>query len=365
MENKTPYLGVIEGFFGRTWSFEERYHYAAFLKNNGYHFYIYAPKSDSNLRKSWKEDWSAETEGQLKSLVSHYQSLGLDFGLGLSPFEIYKNYNTDARQSLQDKIKRLNRLGVNILCVLFDDMRGDQPDLAKTQVRITRDVLAQTTAKKVIMCPTYYSFAPKLEKVFGAMPENYFQDLGNGLPPEVDIFWTGPEICSQDYPESHIEEVIQLLGRKPFLWDNYPVNDGADISRFLFLKAFENRPYTLDKLTSGHAVNPMNQPWLSRIPLYSLPRSYSQGIGYNPKETFQKALQQLCGEYEEGQGGKNLAQQIAIDIGSFQDLGLDKLARKKRKQLIQIYRHFDSPYAREIIGWLNDEYAFDRACLTG
>ena len=364
MEKASPYLGVIEGFFGRTWSFTERYDYAEFLKDNDYQFYIYAPKADSNLRRAWREDWPAETVDQLQSLVAHYQDLGLDFGLGLSPFEIYKNYNADAQQSLQNKIKRLNQLGVNILCLLFDDMRGDQPDLAKTQVRITRDVLAQTTAKKVIMCPTYYSFAPKLEKVFGKMPENYFQDLGDGLPPEVDVFWTGPEICSQDYPEPHMEEVIQLLGRKPFLWDNYPVNDGADISRFLFLKAFENRQFTLDKLTSGHAANPMNQPWLSRIPLYSLPRSYSQGIDYNPEEIFQKALQQLCGKYK-GQGGSDLAQQISIDIDSFQTLGLDKLDSAKRKQLIQIYRHFDSPYAREIIDWLNDEYAFDPECLTG
>ena len=89
-------------------------------------------------------------------------------------------------------------------------MRGDQPDLAHMQIQITKDVLAQTTAKKVIMCPTYYSFAPKLEKVFGIMPKNYFQDLGEGLPPEVDIFWTGPEICSQEYPESHMEEVNKV-----------------------------------------------------------------------------------------------------------------------------------------------------------
>lgn len=357
MEKTTPYLGVIEGFFGRTWTFLERYDYADFLKSNGYQFYIYAPKADSYLRKAWREDWPAETMDQLQSLVVHYQSLGLDFGLGLSPFEIYKNYNTDAQQSLQNKIKRLNQLGVNILCLLFDDMRGDQPDLAKTQVRITQDVLDQTTAKKVIMCPTYYSFAPKLEKVFGTMPENYFQDLGSGLPPEVDVFWTGPEICSQDYPESHMKEVNQLLGRKPFLWDNYPVNDGADISRFLFLKAFENRPYTLDKLTSGHATNPMNQPWLSRIPLYSLPRSYSQGEHYNPEKTLEESLNNLCGE--------NLASQILKDTERFQTQGLDKIDRIECKQLIQQYNHFDSPYAKEIIAWLKGEYAFDKDCLTG
>ena len=356
--NKTPpYLGLIEGFFGRSWSFTERHDYAAFLKTNGYHFYIYAPKSDPYLRKAWQQDWPPETAAKLQSLVHHYQSLGLDFGLGLSPFEIYKNYDADAQQSLQTKIKRLNRLGADILCLLFDDMRGDVPDLAQTQIKITQDVLSQTTAKKVIMCPTYYSFDPVLEELFGTMPEDYFQDLGEGLPSEVDIFWTGPKICSNAYPESHLKEVIQVLGRKPFLWDNYPVNDGADISRFLFLKAFENRPDTLAELTTGHAANPMNQPWLSRISLYSLPRSYSQGSDYDPQKTLEDGLNQLCEE--------SLAKQILKDIEVFQTQGLDHIDPVKCEQLIQQYSDFDSPYTQEIVDWLTDEYTFDPACLTG
>ena len=371
MSNVTPYLGVIEGFFGRTWSFQERYDYADFLKANDYHFYIYAPKSDAHLRKSWQQDWPAETADQLKNLVNHYQALGLDFGIGLSPFEIYNNYDVAARKALLDKVERLNELGIDILCLLFDDMRGDLPDLAQTQAEITKDVLAQTTAKKVIMCPTYYTFDKVLERLFGKMPENYFQDLGENLPAEVDIFWTGSTVCSQEYPESHMKDVVKALGRKPFLWDNYPVNDGADISQFLYLKPFENRPSSLAELTMGHAVNPMNQAWLSRIPIYSLPYSYAQGVGYNPEEVLGEAVNQLCGEA--------LAEQILNDIEVLQTHGLDKMKPEQRQQLIQQYSQFvshddadetessrkDSQYAKEIIGWLKDEYAFDPTCLTG
>ncbi len=365
VENLHANLGIIEGFFGRSWSFSERHDYAEFLQQNGYRFYIYAPKGDAFLRKSWRQQWPPETLAQLQQLVRHYQSLGLGFGMGLSPFEIYQNYDKEARKALLDKISCLNRLGIDILCLLFDDMRGDYPDLAKTQIQITRDVLAHTSARQVIMCPTYYSFSPKLEKLFGTMPEDYWPDLAEGLPAETDIFWTGPEICSHEYPQYHLEEVTRLLGRKPFLWDNYLANDGADISRYLFLKAFEYRADTLAALTSGHAVNPMNQPWLSRIPLYSLPRSYALGKNYHPEEILQQALQQLCSKYESGQGERNLAQVIAADIANFQTLGLDKLDQAERKRLIQTYRRFDSPYSREIIRWLNDGYRFDPACLTG
>jgi hypothetical protein len=352
----SPYLGVIEGFFGRAWSFADRYDYAEFLKKNGYHFYIYAPKNDPCLRKSWQQDWPPETAAQLRTLIGHYQSLGLDFGIGLSPFEI-SAYDSSARHSLGKKVTQFNQLGINILCVLFDDMRGDLPALAQTQTRIIRDILHQTTADKVIICPTYYSFDPVLENVFGPRPEGYFQDLADGLPSAVDIFWTGPEVCSQNYPQSHIQTVTRLLGRKPFLWDNYPVNDGAKISKFLHLKAFANRPGSLADLTAGHAANPMNQPWLSRIPLYSLPRSYTENLDYDPRKTLREAVQQLCGE--------NLARQLLKDIDLLQTQGLDRMVPAQKKELIAQYRSLDSsPYAREIIAWLRGEYAFDPACLT-
>lgn len=356
MATALPYLGVIEGFFGRSWTFQERYDYATFLQQSGYQFYIYAPKNDPYLRKSWQQDWSSTVTQQLHSLAKHYQNLGLDFGLGLSPFEIYFDYNVVAQQRLQQKIEQLNQLNIDVLCLLFDDMRGDFPDLAKTQIQITRDVLAQTTAKKVIMCPTYYSFDPVLERVFGTMPKNYFQDIGNELPPDVDIFWTGPKVCSNEYPQEHLEQVIQTLGRKPFLWDNYPVNDGAKLSKHLHLKAFENRPSLLADLTTGHAVNPMNQPWLSRIPLHSLPQSYALGEHYHPTNALKSSLNNLC--------DKKLALQIEKDIDTFQYQGLAQFNKNQIEQLIQQYKQFDSPYAGEIIAWLNGEYAFDPDCLT-
>ena len=356
MDTPSPYLGLIEGFFGRSWSVAARYDYAEFLQKNGCHFYIYAPKSDPCLRKRWQEDWPAATAAQLQNLVSRYQSLGLDFGIGLSPFEIYKSYDSSARQSLKQKITRLNQLGTNILCLLFDDMRGDLPALAQRQIQITRDVLHWTAAKKVILCPTYYSFDPVLEKVFGPRPEGYFQELAQGLPPEVAVFWTGPKVCSQEYPEAHLQEVIALLGRKPFLWDNYPVNDGARNAKFLHLKAFANRPSSLAGLTAGHAANPMNQPWLSRIPLYSLSRSYAEKDCYDPEKTFQEALAQLCGD--------KLGQYMARDIAILQEQGLDHIDPVTKEELIRQYSCVDSPCTQEIVAWLRGEYAFDPECLT-
>jgi len=104
--------------------------------------------------------------------------------------------------------------------------------LAETQAEVFKRIADLSTARRFILCPTYYTFDPILEKVFGTMPEGYWDVLGKEIDPAVDFFWTGPKVCSTEYPESHLKDVMERLGRKPFIWDNYPVNDSEKRSKF-------------------------------------------------------------------------------------------------------------------------------------
>jgi hyaluronoglucosaminidase len=49
-------LGVVEGFFGPSWSWDARLDYAEFLSHYGFNTYLYAPKSDiiSKNSKRWR-----------------------------------------------------------------------------------------------------------------------------------------------------------------------------------------------------------------------------------------------------------------------------------------------------------------------
>lgn len=352
-----PQLGVIEGFFGRSWSWQARNDYVAFLANNGYHYYIYAPKSDAWLRKNWQQRWPQQHFTALQQLRNNYRSQQMNFGIGLSPHEIYLDNSRDNRALLLNKIDELNQLQPDILCLLFDDMRGDLPNLAEIQTELMHRVAARSNATQIIFCPTYYSFDPVLEKVFGARPQGYWEYLGKNIDPAINIFWTGPKVCSETYPITHLQEVAQLLQRKPFLWDNYPVNDGAVKSNFLQLRAFNSSYSQLHDLTAGHAVNPMNQSWLSRIPLSSLPRAYREPSTYEPLQAFIGACMQLC--------EPQLAQTLIEDMPLFQDQGLHQLTIQMRNTLQHKYQQFlPNPYALEVIDWLNDGYKFDPACLT-
>ena len=49
--------GLIEGFYGKPWTWDDRDGCVSFLCENGYRFYIYAPKTDPYLREKWDQDW--------------------------------------------------------------------------------------------------------------------------------------------------------------------------------------------------------------------------------------------------------------------------------------------------------------------
>lgn len=354
---KAPYLGVIEGFFGKSWSWRERADYAPFLKGNGYSFYIYAPKEDPFLRKRWREPFPEDHLQELERLAQAFRTHQVQFGVGLSPFEAYRDYGSDTKQVLQQKVKTLNSFSSDILAVLFDDMRGDLPNLARSQIQILADIREVSSAKRIVFCPTYYSYDPILERVFGIMPDRYLEDLGVGLDSTIDIFWTGPRVCSTEYPRQHLEEVASRLQRKPFLWDNYPVNDSKKMSPFLHVRPFENRGSELAELLSGHAVNPMKQPYLSYIPLATLPCSYSQGSGYDPLREFAVSACTLCGQ--------EVGSLIVEDVSLFQDTGLSELSAEQRQYLAARYARFaQNPFCAEILRWVEGKYEFDPACLT-
>ncbi len=73
-------LGVIEGFFGKGWSWQARARYAQWLPRHGYGFYIYAPKEDGYLRKHWALPWPEQQLADLAELARQCRANGLASG---------------------------------------------------------------------------------------------------------------------------------------------------------------------------------------------------------------------------------------------------------------------------------------------
>ncbi|HTT97231.1 MAG TPA: beta-N-acetylglucosaminidase domain-containing protein [Rhizomicrobium sp.] len=348
-------LGIIEGFYGKPWSWAARAETAAFLAPHGYGFYYYAPKADPYLRERWQEDHPSDMAEHLRMFAARCRELDVRFGVGLSPFEIYRDFGRDARAALVRKLAFLKDVGIDDLAILFDDMRGDIPGLAETQVGILHWIAERTSAKRLVVCPTYYSDDPVLDRVFGQRPGNYLEEFGARLDPDIEIFWTGEEVCSREFTVGHLTRVCNLIGRKPVLWDNYPVNDGKRMSQYLHLRGFTGRPAAIADVISAHAINPALQPVLSRIPALTLAASYASGDAYEYGRALAFAASDVA--------GKKLGDMLHQDILLLQDSGLDRLdtmAERLRKR----YSEFDHPAAREVLAWLDGEYRFEALAPT-
>src|SRR5471032_524175 len=265
-----PPLGVIEGYYGRPWSWEMREQQARFLAGHGYCSYIYAPKADAFLRRRWREEHPAEEADALAQMAAACATIGVGFGAGLSPYEAYRDFGEETKAALARKLAFLDQAGVTELALLFDDMKGDQADLADVQVRMAHFAAEHSKARRLIVCPTVYTDDPLLERIFGPTPAGYLEDLGRLLDPAIEVFWTGEEVCSREYSPGHLARVTETLRRKPTLWDNYPVNDGPTMSPYLYLRPFTGRPASIGPHLAAHAVNPCLQPVLFRIPALTL-----------------------------------------------------------------------------------------------
>ncbi len=349
--NPQPLRGVIEGFYGSPWPAEARSLYAAWLAELGLNCYLYAPKADPYLRRAWTEHWPEDEWCMLRNLAERHRRAGIMFGIGLSPFSLYADYSPAQRSRLRAKIERLNALDAPFLAILFDDMPGNQMDLAARQADIVNDCLAWSCAERVAVCPTYYSYDPVLERVFGTRPAAYWRDLGAAIPGEVDIFWTGEKVCADAVPASTLNVINAELRRPVMLWDNYPVNDGADRSRHLYLEPPPARDAdNLRTVSRGHLCNGMNQPWLTLPALAGLAALYDATVDRH------NWLADTLGDVTYSR--------LRRDAGRFRERKREQLLEDDGQALQQVYGALGTPAAREVVAWLRGDYRFDPACLT-
>jgi hypothetical protein len=62
-------VGVIEGFYGKPWSHQDRLDMIEFMGEHGLTHYYYVPKNDLWHRKLWKELYAGEALGRFQELM--------------------------------------------------------------------------------------------------------------------------------------------------------------------------------------------------------------------------------------------------------------------------------------------------------
>lgn len=237
--------GVLEGFYGRPWTWDER---VEVVRTSGMGLYVWAPKDDPLHREAWRDPWPEEHLDGFRRLCADGS---FDVGIAISP-GLSMDYGSSAeREALLAKVLPVVELGTTLVVLALDDI-PPRPGLGEEHAAVTSWLHQQLAGRaRLVLVPTEY---------VGARPTDYLRALADGTPDDVPIAWTGESVVNDGITVAEAEERTAVLGgRKPLVWDNVPVNDGMMGDR-LFLGPLRAREAGLVDACSGWLANAGVQP---------------------------------------------------------------------------------------------------------
>uniref|UniRef100_A0A674CAX2 protein O-GlcNAcase n=1 Tax=Salmo trutta TaxID=8032 RepID=A0A674CAX2_SALTR len=290
MDGRSEFLcGVVEGFYGRPWSMEQRKVLFQWMQRWELNTYLYGPKDDLKHRLLWREVYSPEEEGQLRTLIVESEKRGLRFVYSLSPGQDIVFSSSCDLSLLKRKLRQVSKLGCQAFAILFDDIDHSlcQADsqafssFAHAQVSVANEIYRFLGEPPVFLfCPTEYCgslCSPSVSK------SPYLMTVGEDLLPNISIIWTGSKVISRELSVEGLSEVQSVLQRPPLVWDNLHANDYD--SRYcqhhftirLFLGPFKGRYPQLATKLRGLLLNPNCEFEANYIPLHTLGTWYRTG----------------------------------------------------------------------------------------
>ncbi|XP_017540402.1 protein O-GlcNAcase [Pygocentrus nattereri] len=313
--SKTFLRGVVEGFYGRPWTMEQRKELFRREQKWGLNTYLYAPKDDYKHRTYWRELYTSEEAEQLITLISAAKEKDIEFIYAISPGLDITFSNPKEVAALKRKLSQVSEFGCRSFALLFDDIETEMcaadkeafSSFADAQVAVTNQVFQHLQEPHAFLfCPTDYCATFCTPSV---SQSSYLHTVGEKLLPGIDILWTGPKVVSKDISVESIEEVSRVLRRPPVIWDNIHAND-YDPQR-LFLGPFKNRPTELIPKLRGVLTNPNCEFEPNFVAVHTLGTwcksstgqkdvamdGEDQGSDYNPQEALRLALSEWLIEF--------------------------------------------------------------------
>lgn len=290
--------GVVEGFYGVPWTHKARLGMLDFMGRVKMNIYLYAPKDDPYHREKWREPYPNEDAQRLLELIERAKSNFIEFGFCISPGLSMVYANEDEFRRLTAKIEAVMKMGVRTFGLLVDDIPEELQheedktvyhSLAHAHADLANRLHAWLKERSpdswLIVCPTFYHNT-------GEPP--YIQELGERTEQGISIMWTGKKVVSRTIPVEDARQFAEAIRRKPFVWDNYPVND-YETSRLLLAPITGRPPEVLDELEAVLS-NPMNQAEASKIGVGTFADFLWNAQQYDPNRSWETAIRYVVGE---------------------------------------------------------------------
>lgn len=282
------FRGVVEGFYGKPWSFEDRVSQLKFYGFNKMNTYIYGPKDDPyHSCPNWRKPYPQKEAERMAELVKLAKSNKVDFVWAIHPGQDIK-WNDEDRKLLLDKFESMYNLGVRSFAVFFDDISGEGTNAAKQAellnyiddnfVKVKKDVTP------LVMCPTEYN------KSWSNVAGGYLKTLGDKLNPSIQIMWTGDKVVA-DIHSDGMSWINDLIKRPAYIWWNFPVTDY--VRDHLLMGPVYGNDTNIADMMSGFVSNPMEHAEASKVAIYGVADYTWNMEKYNSDDAWKRSLKAI------------------------------------------------------------------------
>ncbi len=294
-----PIRGIIEGYYGPPWSPEKRREILELMAFQKMNAYFYGPKDDSYHRAHWSELYPEKQLDELRLAADDACEFDMEFWYTIGPGLSMQYSDETDFAALEAKLLQVSTLGIRCFGLLFDDIPEHlqhEADLrafaslpeahATVTNRLYKALGARIPGLRFVICPTQYH---------GAGTESYITELGRLVDPRIEIFWTGPAICSRELTLRDAALLERTISRPVLYWDNYPVND-CEMSHELHIGPYRGRDPHLYRAASGVVANGMEYPESSKIGLLTVADYLWNPEVYDSERSWNNALRTVVGE---------------------------------------------------------------------
>ena len=255
------FTGVIEGFYNRPWTKNQRLDLFRKLNKYKMNSYLYAPKDDAKHRSRWRDLYTKEETGDIQELIQSCKQNNVTFFYGISPGLDIVYSDKEEIRLLHEKVKQIKELGCEGFAILWDDI---EPELSKEDAKhftsfsdahckVSNAMYEILDRPQFLFCPVEYCSSRAVPSV---KESEYLQTIGKQLDTSIQVFWTGCTVVSEVITAKECKALAEVIKRKPIIWDNIHANDYDHQRLFLGPYVGRDRSVPPSSFLSGAMTNP-------------------------------------------------------------------------------------------------------------
>lgn len=301
--------GGEESFFGDPWPLADVLHQIDFLAAHKMNRLLYTAANDPRtVGGLWRSPYPPDQLAQFAQIVAHAQANHVDFMYRIDP----EAQNDPAAgichsdpndlQALLARYEQLWSIGIRTMSVGWDDDTGQFVCAADTTT-FGADVSPLAAAQAFVVNHVYTNFilthpgsslVTVSSEYHGDQMSTYRSRFSELIPPQVHMFWTGPQVVSPTITRSDLDLSSQAFGgRQLLIFDNYPVNDYSPLQQHL--APLVGRDPHLAGAAEGIMANEMQQEEPSLISLFTIADYAWNAAAYDPQRSWTASLAEFGG----------------------------------------------------------------------